>query len=955
MMWKNRRRWNFKLTLLLTAAILFAQILPVTAVEIPAETKIVENSQNVHQEEEKDAPEIEETSGQEPIPDIVTELEEESIENVEIEETTEEELQKELQEQIEQQQEILHEEQDAALEEAEPLNIGTAERVITGFVPWEEGESEVETESKKSIEELAEKLGAAISVCLDGSDTAVEIPVSWNSEAGYEGVENGIYYFTPVWNTAEYAIAENVTEIPAKMVRVLDEIYSIPELSYQPIDELSPVSSVTADSDYDGVRLYANLEERYNPLDAGVDVLPEIRNQNPYGACWSFSSLAMGEIKERINGNSRDLSELHLVYFSYHTVEDPLGGTKGDSNGCKGANFMNVGGNLFFSQNILAGWTGAADEGTAPYGNAGSAIASGLNPGMAYNDVMHLQGAYRLSRSNDAELVKEYIKKNGSVGMSYGHYSDAQFYNESNSAYYCDQNTYPNHAVTIVGWDDNFPAENFTIHPPDNGAWLVRNSWGGSGYNKYAYFWLSYYDRTLDDEVYAFEFEDTNNYDYNYQYDGAMYTSYLSFRKTVRTANIFTPQVGDGKGEMLKAVSFTAGSTNTDYMVEIYTDISDVSNPESGNLVTEAVVSGRTTAEGYYTVSLPQSVALEQGVPFAVVITLSKDSGNPLMGTEKSVAGSWYQSTASAERNQSFVYYEDRWMDYGAEYNRNMRIKAFTDEVEGIPISEITLDASAKKIDMGESFILNKQVQPSNAIGYKIVWSSSDESVAVVSQTGMVRGVGAGEAVITAQAGGKSASCKVNVRFPFSDVDVIKGNWKYESVRYVNNNGMMGAITGTDRFMPDRTLSRAMFVTVLYRTEGEPYVGWESKFSDVGYGKWYSDAVIWASDNNIVSGFGDGSFGVDENITREQITKMLYIYAQKKGYDVSADGNLADYTDAEQVNWWAVDYMRWAVGTGLISGKPNGDGSSRLDPKGDATRAECAAILKRFADKYTKG
>ncbi len=187
----------------------------------------------------------------------------------------------------------------------------------------------------------------------------------------------------------------------------------------------------------------------------------------------------------------------------------------------------------------------------------------------------------------------------------------------------------------------------------------------------------------------------------------------------------------------------------------------------------------------------------------------------------------------------------------------------------------------------------------------------------------------------------------------FTDVDIVPGNWKYESVKHVYNNDIMGAIAGTTQFQPDRPLSRAMFATVLYRMAGEPEAVFRDKFTDVPAGKWYSDAIIWAYQNKVAAGYTDGSFGIDDNITREQIAKMLFEYAKVSEYDITERNDLGSFTDEADVSSWAVEYMQWAAAVKMITGKPNDDGKTwRMDPKGDATRAECAAMLKRFAEKY---
>lgn len=188
-------------------------------------------------------------------------------------------------------------------------------------------------------------------------------------------------------------------------------------------------------------------------------------------------------------------------------------------------------------------------------------------------------------------------------------------------------------------------------------------------------------------------------------------------------------------------------------------------------------------------------------------------------------------------------------------------------------------------------------------------------------------------------------------KWPFTDVKEEAGKWKYESIKYVYENGLMNGVK-TDLFQPDEPLTRAMFATVLYRMAGSPTVTYESKFSDVPNGKWYSNAVIWAYQQGIVSGLDGGTrFGTEENITREQITKMLKVYADKKGFDTSAVGDISGFADKDQISKWAADYVKWAVGSGMLTGK-DVEGVRRLVPQGEATRAECAAMLMRFAQKY---
>ena len=174
--------------------------------------------------------------------------------------------------------------------------------------------------------------------------------------------------------------------------------------------------------------------------------------------------------------------------------------------------------------------------------------------------------------------------------------------------------------------------------------------------------------------------------------------------------------------------------------------------------------------------------------------------------------------------------------------------------------------------------------------------------------------------------------------------DVNPSDWFYPAVQFVSERGIMVG-TGAN-FEPDAVTSRAMLVTILYRLEGEPTVNSANPFRDITDHQWYSDAVIWASENGIVSGYGSGLFGPTDHITREQFATILYRYAQFKGYDISATADLSSYTDASSINSWAEAAMKWACAEGLISGRT----ATTLVPAGNATRAEAAAILMRFIE-----
>lgn len=815
----------------------------------------------------------------------------------------------------------------------------------------------------------------------------------------------------------QVALAEDGTEIP---------------LTYHTIDGEDEVGSILDDPAYDGP-VYASMQRKYDPLENGG--LPAIRNQSPYGTCWAFSSVGMGETGWYVkNGESIDLSALHLAYFSYHSVADPLGGLEGDTNTCIGADFLDRGGNLALSGKVLANWTGAAAEKTAPYGTAAGIRDSGLDFAVAYEDELHLQGAYSIRIKDEPEVAKQMIKEYGGIGVSY--YSEPYpyqtYYNSTYHSYYVPENKNTNHAVMIVGWDNDFPKENFNNEPEGDGAWLIRNSWGGKEtYSYYSYFWISYYDKSLYSVAYAFEYEPADNYDNNYQYDGAMQDRGVGLRGQIKAANVYTAKANPRGMEILRAVSFhTYNGLNLNYKIEIYTNLADASNPESGILAAEAVTTGKTTLAGYYTVPLEEDVALEEGTTFSVVVTLAREDGETVyIAVESPITASWYATTTKAEAGQSFLKSGLSWKDYGAGNNRNIRIKAFTDSYTAqrpvtamtfsdetkelnrgesyeakvnmepldtdsipiwsssdravatvdsrgvitgvgagtadiivsadgvravctvtvkVPITEVSIAQSDREIFKGQSFSLTATSSPADTTSV-ISWKSSDTSVVTVSEAGMVKGVGSGTAYITAYADGVSAVCTVRVKEAPEGifVDVKKKDWFYDAVNYMYVNGIMSGV-GKGRFAPNDTTNRAMVVQILYSSVGKPPVSGSSRFEDVAWGKWYTNAVTWAVQNRVTSGVSSTRFAPEQEVSRQEVAMFLYKQAQLRGYDTTGRNDLNSFKDSNLVSGWALEAMQWANHEGIINGKSG----RKLDPQGPATRAEIAVMMRGFMERY---
>ena len=276
----------------------------------------------------------------------------------------------------------------------------------------------------------------------------------------------------------------------------------------------------------------------------------------------------------------------------------------------------------------------------------------------------------------------------------------------------------------------------------------------------------------------------------------------------------------------------------------------------------------------------------------------------------------------------------------------------------------------------------------SGAVGSPIyyVWSSSDPSVATVKNGVVTAGSKPGTVTISAycygltrtltykvnyhqlpsntpvstrtatqprQAIGHCSVCGkdncINVYEPAIFTDTVYNSWYAQHVDYVYERGLMNGVSDS-KFAPNNPVTRGMVVTVLYRIAGQPKVSGSSPFSDVPAGKYYTNAVIWAQSEGVVSGFSDGKFHPDENVTREQLATILYRYSIAKGEVIQGYANLSGFPDAGSVHNYAKDGMAWAVAEGLIGGVSK-NGRDYLQPTNSATRAQFATIISRYLQR----
>ncbi len=416
---------------------------------------------------------------------------------------------------------------------------------------------------------------------------------------------------------------------------------------------------------------------------------PSVRAQGGYGTCWAFAALGMMEfnlINQGLADSSVDFSELQLSYFTYNFVTDPLNGTNGDISTYGGTpNYLQRGGNYAYAARRLAQWIGAANESSAAYDDAEASINSGLDSSLAYGkDVAHLQNYYKINLKEQPEAVKKAVEEYGAAGIMLNLNRDLLKTDKySNYTYYdtkSNQDRSGSHTVVIVGWDDNYSKDNFTQsdRPSNDGAWLVRNSWG-SGSKNADYFWLSYETDSIQKNAWVFDATvsgQADYYDNNYQLDGGL--GLVSSRNTT-VANVFTTKKVNGiTSENLEAVSISLAKANVQYKIQVYTDLKNAKDPTSGILQENATTEGETTYEGMYTVPLNEAVSLSPGSTYAVVVVVDQGSAIYQEYTSTDGGGGIWKQEVSGNDGRS-LYLENN--SYQVESGGNYCVKAYTNNV----------------------------------------------------------------------------------------------------------------------------------------------------------------------------------------------------------------------------------------------------------------------------------
>lgn len=489
----------------------------------------------------------------------------------------------------------------------------------------------------------------------------------------------------------------------------IDYILGRPMTDEERQAQLAPLQNLDAfvpepevDSNID-IATYALYPGTYNANEE--EFVTDVKNQRNTSLCWAFSLASNLETSLLTRGQKYyDLSEEQLAYFWANRVNDPLGNTPNDKITRTQSDYHGTG-NGRVASFFLSTWSGMTTEEKVPFQSSAVTWPDSL----AYDTSAYMEDAifsqYTVERTK--QLLMEYNSVSAMIYML------DNYYYPDTASYSCPQSGLVNHAVTIVGWDDTYSKENFPSASGVNndGAWIVKNSYG-KNWGKNGYFYLSYEDKSITNLV-SNTAVTTPAYPNNYFYDGAAAGTVTFPSNTINNgyyvSNIFKATAGNGKDEELGEIVTAVPQDNTDFQIQVYTDLKNTSDPTSGTPAYAEPVDYTQPLAGIHTIHLNTPVKIPQGTFYSVVIRIP-DGSNKFYVEKTTTSTSWFTATAGIDPNQSFFSTSGKkWYDAGNhQYNCCFSVKAHTKTLDSstvvTPSVEPTPDAKPT---------VNPEVQPS--------------------------------------------------------------------------------------------------------------------------------------------------------------------------------------------------------------------------------------------------